>query len=202
MNEPRRPESVDRTGRAAVRRVLLVGFMAAGKSAVGERLAERLGWDFVDVDGEIAAGEGRSVAQIFARDGEDGFRMLEAEATRRALRRDGVVIATGGGWPAADPAAWRALPQGTMSVWLVVSVAEALRRADAEGSERRPLLARTDARAAAAELLEARSGAYRVATLHVDTEGRSVEELVDQITVAVAPPREPSGHRDGGTNGS
>lgn len=76
-------------------RIYLTGFMGCGKSTVGALLAKRMGLDFVDLDKTIAEGAGRSIEQIFAADGEDCFRALEAEVLRQALRP--AVYATGGG---------------------------------------------------------------------------------------------------------
>ena len=77
--------------------VTLMGFMGSGKSTVGRILATRLGWDFVDTDRLIEAKAGRSIPEIFASDGEAGFRDLEAAVIRDVTQGDRQVIATGGG---------------------------------------------------------------------------------------------------------
>src|SRR5580698_3211550 len=82
-----------------VRAVFLVGFMASGKSSVGRELAQRLEWDFVDLDARIEAREQQTIAEIFRECGEPEFRLIEAAALRdltEALDRD-TVIALGGG---------------------------------------------------------------------------------------------------------
>ena len=81
-----------------IERVVLLGFMAAGKTAVGAELARRLGWAHLDLDHEIERREGRSVARIFAEDGEARFRELEARATVDVAARSGVIVSPGGGW--------------------------------------------------------------------------------------------------------
>lgn len=78
-------------------RVVLVGFMGAGKTTVGRELARQLGWRFVDVDDAIVEAAGRSVAQIFATDGESHFRTLENRALQACLAATQTVIAVGGG---------------------------------------------------------------------------------------------------------
>jgi shikimate kinase len=113
-----------------VRRVVLVGFMAAGKTAVGAELARRLGWTHVDLDRAIEAREGKRVARIFAEDGEARFRALEADLTAELALADAVVLTPGGGW-IAQPGRLEALGAGTLTVWLRVSAAEAVRRAAA-----------------------------------------------------------------------
>ena len=77
--------------------IFLIGFMTAGKSTVGRMLAAGLGWDFRDVDQVIVAEAGMSVSQIFATEGEAGFRQREAQAVRDAARAVRTVVATGGG---------------------------------------------------------------------------------------------------------
>ena len=78
-------------------RVVLVGFMGAGKTTVGRRLARRLGYAFRDMDGQIEARAGRKVARIFEESGEAAFRALELEEARAASALEGVVVAAGGG---------------------------------------------------------------------------------------------------------
>ncbi|HSM35013.1 MAG TPA: shikimate kinase [Longimicrobiales bacterium] len=167
------------------RRVVLVGFMAAGKTSVGAALARRLGWMFVDVDADVERAAGASIPEIFRREGEATFRRLEAAATEDALRSDAVVIASGGGWPSNPFADWPELPPGTVSVWLRVGGREAVRRARAQGLVDRPLLVGDDPAAAAEELLAARDAAYRQAAIHVDTGGRGPEEIAAELARAV-----------------
>jgi len=170
-------------------RVVLLGFMAAGKTAVGAELARRLGWRHVDLDAWIEAREGRSVSRIFAADGEARFRELEAEATGDVGGMRGVVLSPGGGW-ITGPGNLEALGAGTLSVWLRVSPEEAVRRAAATPGER-PLLAGADPLGAARRLLEARAPLYARAALHVDTEGRPPEEVASIIEAEVRARRGP-----------
>ena len=165
------PEPVDR--------VVLLGFMAAGKTAVGAELARRLGWEHVDLDHEIERREGRTVAQIFAAEGEARFRALEARTTRDLAARSGVILSPGGGW-ITGAGNLEALGAGTLSVWLQVSPEEAVSRASAAPGER-PLLAGPEPLAAARRLLEARAPLYARAALHVDTSGRTPAQVADII---------------------
>lgn len=77
-------------------RVLLIGFMGSGKSTVGRKLAEELGWHFEDIDEAITHDAGMSIAEIFQDSGESFFRLEEHRKTREVLNQDEVVIATGG----------------------------------------------------------------------------------------------------------
>ena len=92
-----RVEAVLRELTAAQQNVVLIGMPGCGKTTVGEALARRLGKTFVDVDGEIVRSAGMSIPDIFAREGEEGFRRRESQAVREVGCRTGCVISTGGG---------------------------------------------------------------------------------------------------------
>ena len=168
---------------APVDRIILVGFMAAGKSTVGRRLALALGWDFHDLDDVVEARQGRTIAAIFAESGEATFREIEADVAEEHLRRQRVVLATGGGW-AAQPGRLGSLPDRTLTVWLKVSPEEAVRRAGE--AEDRPLLAGDNRLEAAAALLRQRASRYAAADLEVDTEGRTADDVSAEILARVA----------------
>jgi shikimate kinase len=80
-----------------LQRIVLTGFMGAGKSTIGRLLAQRLGWRFVDVDDAIEAAQEATIAAIFAKNGESWFRQLEHETIQRLLGSDRLVLALGGG---------------------------------------------------------------------------------------------------------
>jgi shikimate kinase len=84
---------------AGLRRIVLTGFMGAGKSTTGRLLAARLDWTFLDLDAHLEARAGLSVPEIFARHGEDHFRRLESSALASALALPNTVLALGGGTP-------------------------------------------------------------------------------------------------------
>lgn len=164
-------------------RVVLVGFMAAGKSTVGRALAGRLGYPFVDLDARIERREGRTVPEIFREDGEDEFRRLEAEATRRLDDREPLVLAAGGGWM-ARPELRDRWPDA-VRVWLRVGPEEVLRRIGDQVESRPVLDAGSPARSVRA-IMESRRPHYSRAELHVDTDGRTPEEVADRIMEALA----------------
>ncbi len=162
-----------------VRRILLVGFMGSGKTVVGRELARLLGWSFLDFDEEIAHRVGLSIPEVFRQHGEPFFREVEAEVGRELLARERVVLASGGGWPAA-PGRMETLGKDTLSVWLVVSPGEAVRRSRRQGGGR-PLLEGPGVLAEARRLLEEREPAYRLAELHLPTEGAAPDEIAREI---------------------
>ncbi len=171
-------------------RILLVGFMASGKSAVGREVAQLLGWRFVDLDDEIRRETGQEIPAIFERSGEAGFREIEARAARRFLLRDRTVLAPGGGW-AAQPGHMEELAADTLSVWLKVTAETAVARDRAQEGER-PLLNVARPVERARRLLARRESYYRLARLTLDAEEYSVSALASRIArlarQAVEPP--------------
>jgi shikimate kinase len=164
---------------SAVNRVVLVGFMGAGKTSVGRALAAQLGWRFFDLDHEIVRRSGRSIRDWFSDLGESAFRREEASVAQELLSEDEIVLATGGGW-AAEPGRLSRLHASTLSVWLEVDAEESLRRAGRDVIER-PLLSRDIGVQAARGLLESRRTAYALASLRVDTNGKSIEDVTSHI---------------------
>jgi shikimate kinase len=83
---------------ATLKRIVLIGFMGAGKTTVGRRLAQSLGWEFLDLDTHLETRAQATIPELFAL-GEDHFRRLESSALANALARENVVLALGGGTP-------------------------------------------------------------------------------------------------------
>jgi shikimate kinase len=161
--------------------IFLIGFMASGKTTVGRLLAERLDWTFVDLDTVIEDGAGKTVADIFAAEGEEGFRKRETEALLGVAKRRKVVVATGGGAPCRDENIEAMLETGRV-FWLDVSPEEAVQRAGSASG--RPLLdGAADPAAAASTLLASRRAFYERAHAGVETDGRTPKEIVDDLLV-------------------
>lgn len=187
MTEPPIParSRLDPAKTEGYRRVLLLGFMASGKTVVGRRLAARLGWRHIDLDREIESRAGRKVSQIFATDGEAAFRALEVSVTPSYLTLDRVILSPGGGW-ITNPGLFEGLPPDTLTVWLKVSPAEVVRRASSGfGAGTRPLLRDPDPLARATALLADREPLYRRARIAIDTEGQAVEAIVHQLATII-----------------
>jgi shikimate kinase len=159
--------------------IFLIGFMASGKTTVGRLLAERLDWFFVDLDKVIEDEAGRTVADIFAAEGEPGFRKRETEALREVVKRRKVVVATGGGAPCRKENIEAMLAAGRV-FWLDVSPEEAVRRAGKASG--RPLLdGAADPVAAARKLLDGRRPFYQRAHAGVVTMDQSPAEIVNEL---------------------
>lgn len=162
-----------------VTRIILVGFMAAGKSTVGAILAERLGWDFIDFDEEIERRTGYTIPEIFRLEGEPAFRALEAELTHEVTRLERVVLAPGGGW-ITQPGLLDHFGDETLVVWLRITPDEAVRRA-LRAPTHRPLLAGGAPLERARLLMHEREPLYRLADVVVDVDGKSAGEVADEI---------------------
>ena len=156
-------------------KIYLVGFMAAGKTTLAQALGRRLGWRAEDVDLLIEARERRTVAEIFAREGEPYFRSVERQVIWSLLPVRHVVIATGGG-TFVDPENRAAINADGLSVWIDVPLDVLLARIPADG--RRPL---ASDRVQMAMLYEARRLAYQQAQVRLDASFARAEELVEQL---------------------
>ncbi len=164
-------------------RVVLIGFMGAGKTTVGRALATQLRCEFQDLDDLIEQREGQTVAQIFASFGEARFRQAESAALRDLLQRGAsasrsdLILALGGG--AFVQAQNRTLLQqaGAITVLLKAPLEELRRRCQSERKVRP--LAQQEARFA--ELFAERRSDYELARFHVQTQGKPVEQVAAEI---------------------
>lgn len=157
--------------------LVLVGPPGAGKTTVGQQVAERLGVDFRDTDRDVEAVAGKRISDIFIDDGERHFRDLESAAVAAALREHDGVLSLGGG--AVLSPSTRALLSGHDVVLLDVDLPAASGRIGLNRD--RPVLA-LNPRATLKDLLEQRMPLYHeVATKVVPTSGRTVVEVVDDV---------------------
>jgi shikimate kinase len=163
--------------------IALVGLMGAGKSAVGRRLAARLGLPFIDADTAIEEAAGCTIEEIFARHGEPEFRDGERRVIQRLLESEPAhVLATGGG--AFVNAQTRArLKQQAVTIWLRADLETLLERVAKRSN--RPLLKQGDPRAVLEKLIADRYPIYAEADIIVDTAPGPVEETVDRVLAAL-----------------
>ena len=161
------------------RPVILTGFMGSGKSSVGKLLAEKLSCRFVDLDAEIVEAAGLSINDIFARDGEEFFRMLESANLERILTAEGCcVIATGGG-AVINFQNREMMRNHGLVVNLKATLEQVLNRL--HGCSNRPLLAGEKAPERVRALMEGREQYYADAEIRIDTDGKSVEDVAAVI---------------------
>jgi shikimate kinase len=170
-----------------VRAVFLVGFMGSGKNTVGQELARRRGWDFVDLDARVEAREGQTVPEIFKVRGEPAFRSAETAALRdltNSLARDSVV-ALGGGAFIQETNRELLRSSSWPSIFLDAPVSElwqrCLRHEAADGT-RRPL--RIDIEQFA-RLHAERLPFYRQASVVVETSGKEPADICQEIERAL-----------------
>ncbi|WP_266203389.1 shikimate kinase [Pontibacter kalidii] len=122
-------------------RIFLIGMMGSGKTTLGRRLAQQLGYTFVDLDEYLVQRQGQSIAQIFERQGQEHFRKLERQALEEVVQQyEKAVISTGGGAPCFFNNI-EYINQHGRSFYLDVPVEQLVHRLLAQGLEARPLLA-------------------------------------------------------------
>ena len=166
-------------------RVVLTGFSGTGKTAVAELVAAKLRWQAVDTDSLIERAAGRSILDIFAREGEPRFRELESEALRDACRHQRAVVSTGGG-AVLRPENRRLMADGGFVVCLEARPETIKERLLREGSEplERPLLANGDWLARVRSLKRARQHLYALCDYTVHADGLTPEQVADEVARA------------------
>ena len=166
-------------------KAVLVGLPGSGKSTIGRRLSKALGVGFLDTDVAIEQRTGRSVADIFATDGEQEFRRIEEDVVRAALAEHDGVVSLGGG-AVTSPGVCEALAGHTV-IYLEISASEGVRRTG--GNTVRPLLAGPDRADKFRALMAQRIPLYRrVATMRVDTNRRNPGAVVRHIVSRLQAP--------------
>ena len=158
--------------------IALIGFMGTGKSSVGRALAEQLRYEFVDTDELIETRTGKTIAAIFAENGETEFRKLETQLVAELATRRKVIISTGGGL-AANKANLASLKTHALVVCLWAAPEKIFHRV--RHQSHRPLLHEADPLAKIKTLLAAREPFYRQADVMVNTDLRSVKAVTQQI---------------------
>lgn len=152
--------------------------MGSGKTTVGRGVAEALGFDFLDTDHYIEDTSGKGISEIFAEHGEPVFRDLEARVVADLQRRERTVIATGGGLP-VNPANLDSLKTHALVVCLWASPERIYERV--KEHSHRPLLNNPNPQEKIRELLAAREPFYRRADVLVNTEGRTLREIISHV---------------------
>src|SRR6476660_1331860 len=166
--------------------IALIGLRGAGKSTLGKMLARKIGWSFVELNKEIEAQNGLSVAEIIALYGQEGFRRMEQAALGQLLaRKELMVLATGGGI-VSEPLTFDLILSSFYTIWIKADPEEHMARVRGQG-DLRPM---ADDRSAMAELrniLVSREPLYARASAVVDTAGLSVNDAASRLVDAVGP---------------
>ncbi|EYB67298.1 shikimate kinase [Deinococcus phoenicis] len=157
--------------------VALAGFMGTGKSRIGWELSRALALHFVDTDKLITRVVGKSIPEVFAEEGEGYFRACEAEVVRRVTRLDHAVVSLGGGTFIHEANRRSLLERGPVVVlWATPeTVYQRTRHSD------RPLLRSADPLSRIRTLMDEREADYRQGTIHVHSDGRPAEEIVEEV---------------------
>ena len=158
--------------------IALIGFMGTGKTSVGRLVAEQLRFEYLDTDDLIQTQTGRSITDIFAKDGEPAFRALEEKVVQELSKHAKTVIATGGGLP-VNPQNLASLKSHALVVSLWSSPEKIWERVRHQGH--RPLLHDKDPQAKIRELLAVRTPFYKQADVLLNTDLRSVREVAQQV---------------------
>ena len=173
-------------------KAVLIGLPGSGKSTIGRRLAKAMGCGLIDTDAVIEERTGRTIAEIFAEDGESGFRRIEEAVIREAVQTHDGILSLGGG--AVTTLGVRDALAGQTVIYLEISAADGIRRTS--GSTVRPLLAGPDRAEIYRGLLADRVPLYRrVATIRINTNRRHPGAVVRYIVGRLENPEPPRRRR-------
>jgi shikimate kinase len=163
--------------------IFLIGYRGTGKTSAARELAGRLGFHWVDADDLVEEMTGKTIAAIFAVEGEAGFRQWEARVVSALSRKRRTVVALGGGAVLREDNR-RVISGAGPVIWLTASVDTILERlaADSSTASRRPDLTAAGGRAEIEDVLAIRTPLYRqCATLVINTEDKTSAEVAEEI---------------------
>lgn len=159
--------------------IVLIGLMGTGKSAVGRTIANKLGRRFIDTDRLIERKTGKTISEIFERNGEETFRQIEKEIIKKVSQYIGIVIATGGG-AVNDPESFEYLKKSGWIIALYASSETLYQRIS--GKRIRPLLSKEeDPVKKLDEISSERKSIYAMADFQISTEGKEINQIADEI---------------------
>ena|SRR5579885_1332786 len=164
------------------KRVILTGFMGTGKTAVGELLAKKLKFEFLDTDLMVEQEVGKTITEIFEKEGEPVFRHYEKQMVKKALESENVVVSTGGG-AIVDPDNLKLMKERGFIIGLSASPEAILQRVS--NMDTRPMLRSKDQLKRIESLLSRRSPYYRQADKIVDTTMKRIDQTVEEILKAL-----------------
>ena len=160
------------------RNIFLIGMMGSGKSQTGPDLAKMINYAFVDTDDVIEKASKQSIADIFEKDGETGFRDLEKQVLKEISQHHSLVIATGGGLITVSEN-WGILHQGIV-IWLDLDLKRSIKRIESD-DKKRPLLMENDLSKTFSEIYENRKPLYLESDLRIEVKDQSPSEVASLI---------------------
>lgn len=169
---------------ARSKRIALIGLRGAGKTTLGEKLAQSLKRPFVELDREIEREAGTSLSEIFLLFGQQGYRRYERRCLEQLLDRAGACVIATGGSIVSDPATYDVLLSTCYTVWLKARPEEHMERVIAQG-DTRPMAGSTRAMDDLRRILDSRVDLYRQADATVDTGGKSVRQSLSALKQAL-----------------
>ncbi len=175
MAAPNKPKRRSFKDDVRAQPIVLVGLMGAGKTYIGQKLAQKLRLDFVDADAEIEAAADCTIDEIFSRYGEEAFRDAERRVIARLLKKSALVIATGGG-AFLNKETRENISQHAISIWLKADLDTTLRRVSRRDD--RPLLNTGNKRQTLERLMKERYPTYEKADLVLGTSDTEASETV------------------------
>lgn len=161
-----------------MKNIVLTGFMGTGKTEIGRELSNILGWKLIDIDDEIVKAQNSSINDIFSKSGEQAFRGLEAEMIRETVRKNNVIISTGGGAILRQENIDLLRSNGII-VCLTARPETILNRTSK--SSKRPLLNVENPLGRIKDLMESRKFFYEKADLMIDTEAKTPLQIAEEI---------------------
>jgi XRE family aerobic/anaerobic benzoate catabolism transcriptional regulator len=166
-------------------RVALIGLRGAGKSTLGRLVAERIGWQFVELNKEIERDNDMSVPEIFAMYGQEGYRRFEQAAVRKLIAREGPILLATGGGIVAEPVTFDLILSSFYTIWLKAEPEEHMRRVREQG-DLRPMGGDASAMQELRAILVSREPFYARARAMVDTAGLSIEEATERLYALIS----------------
>jgi XRE family aerobic/anaerobic benzoate catabolism transcriptional regulator len=165
-------------------RIALIGLRGAGKSTLGEKLAQSLGVPFVELDREVEREAGAPLGEVFSMYGQDAFRRFERRALERVLKTEPRAVIAAGGSLATDPESYRLLLDNCFCIWLKTTPAEHMARVMAQG-DLRPFRGRAAALDEIRKLLADRESLYSRADAVLDTSNRPLKQSLAELRRAL-----------------
>ncbi|HKV42960.1 MAG TPA: shikimate kinase [Blastocatellia bacterium] len=177
---------IERTGRPASNFIAIIGLRGAGKSTMGPMLADRLGTEFVEVDGLIERAAGMSLGEIFMVHGEEYYRRLEREALVKLFAHSRRCVLAPGGSIVTDTGSWEMVRRRCFTIWLHATPQEFIRRLKRQG-DTRPMKGSSSAIVELKSILARREPLYAEADLTVKTTAKSPSAVLEHILSMVDP---------------